>query len=367
MRLRLFRAAGMADAMTQLRAALGPDAVILDSRRVAGGVEVTAAAGRPAPDWPEADAPDPGEPLLIPPGHGAGTGDPARLPPVPEHPLARHNPPAGLAARLAGRPLAEGLARLLAFAPLPAGLERPLLLAGPPGAGKTLSCAKLATRAVLAGLPPLVVTTDVTRAGATAQLAAFTGLLGLTLAVASESAVLARAMARRQPGRRTLIDTAGGDPCDPAQAARLRALAQAVDAEIVVVLPAGLDPAEAADLAAAFGALGARHLLPTRLDGARRLGGVLAAAATGLALGEAGTGPGAADGLTPIDAAWLAQRLAHPGPDPGRRLRQGRRRQDLAGHHPGAGPGAGRPAGAAGGCRFRPGQCRCAARARPAA
>src|SRR4051812_17517746 len=104
MRLRLFRAAGMADAMAQLRAALGPDAVILDSRRVAGGVEVTAAAARAA-NWPDADAPDRGEPLLIPPGHGPGhgpgAGDPARAPagpsPAPDHPLARHNLPAGLA------------------------------------------------------------------------------------------------------------------------------------------------------------------------------------------------------------------------------------------------------------------------------
>lgn len=302
MRLKLFRAASMAEAMAQLRAALGPEAVILDSRRVpGGGVEVTAALGRSAepPAW-AAEAPaDPAEPRLIPP------------PPTPPH-LARHNLPAALAARLRPGRLAEGLDACLRFAPLPDGLARPVLLAGPPGAGKTLSCAKLATRSVLAGASPLVVTTDGDRAGATEQLAAFTRLLGLTLAVAPEPAVLARAMARRQPGQPTLVDTAGCDPFNAAQAARLRALAQAADAEILVVLPAGLDREEAAELGAAFAALGARHLLPTRLDGARRLGGILAAAAAGLALAEAGTGPGVADGLTPIDAAWLARRLEPP-------------------------------------------------------
>ncbi|MDB5373900.1 MAG: hypothetical protein JWP04_2542, partial [Belnapia sp.] len=173
---------------------------------------------------------------------------------------------------------------------------------------------KLATRAVLAGAAPLVISTDGARAGATEQLAAFTRLLGLTLAVATEPAILTRAMARRQPGQAVLIDTAGCDPFDAPQAMLLRALARAADAEILVVLPAGLDPAEAADLAAAYAALGARHLLPTRLDGARRLGGVLAAAVAGLAVGEAGTGPGVADGLTPIDAAWLASRLLSPIP-----------------------------------------------------
>ena len=65
-----------------------------------------------------------------------------------------------------------------------------------------------------------------------------------------------------------------------------------------------------ADLARAFAVLGARHLLPTRLDAARRLGGVVSAAAeAGLALTEAGTGPGVADGLSPLSPEWLARRL----------------------------------------------------------
>ena len=44
-------------------------------------------------------------------------------------------------------------------------------------------------------------------------------------------------------------------------------------------------------------------------DAARRLGGVVAAAAAGLPLTEAGTGPGVADGLTPLSPEWLARRL----------------------------------------------------------
>ncbi|MBL6458493.1 hypothetical protein JMJ55_24455 [Belnapia sp. T6] len=292
MRLRLFQAAGMAEAMAAVRAELGPEAVILDSRRVRGGVEVTAALDRPAPPVP----------VLPPP--------PSALP------LARHNLPPGLAARL-GSGGASALAGALRFAPLPDGRARPLLLAGPPGAGKTLTCAKLATRAVLAGAAPLILTADGARAGAVAQLAAFTRLLGLGLALAGEPALLAGAVAARQPGQPVLIDSAGCDPFQPTEAAALRGLALAAGAEILLVLPAGLDPAEAAETAAAFAALGARHLLPTRLDRARRLGGVLAAAGAGLALTEAGTGPGAADGLTPITPDWLARRLAAPPvPDP---------------------------------------------------
>jgi flagellar biosynthesis protein FlhF len=202
------------------------------------------------------------------------------------------------------------LAEALAFAPLPLGRERPLLLAGPPGAGKTLTIAKLTARLVLAGTPPLVITTDGQRAGAVEQLAAFTRVLGVTLAVAPTPAMLAKALAHRSPGQPVLIDTAGCDPFNEVQARHLRQLVVQAGPDIALVLPAGLDAAEAADLARAFAALGAQHLLPTRLDAARRLGGVLMAAKAGpLALTEAGIGSEVADGLETLTPEGLASRL----------------------------------------------------------
>lgn len=303
MRLRLFRAPTMAEAMAAVRAELGEEAVILGSRKVAGAMEVTAAL-------------EPSDPILIPPIPQAAQRGPVGQPIIhPARPdaLLRHNLPPELREKLCGHAaLNERLERNLTFAELPWTEHRPLLLAGPPGAGKTISCAKLATRAVMHGAHPLVITTDGNRAGAVEQLAAFTRLLGLTLAVAPGPSTLQKAMAHAQPGQSVLIDTAGCDPFDPGQATELHALARTANAEVVLVLPAGLDPLESGELAQAFNALGARHLLPTRLDIARRLGGVLAAAATGLALTEAGTGPGAADGLTTITPDWLAACLEGP-------------------------------------------------------
>lgn len=288
MRLKTFRAPRMAEAMALLRDELGAEAVILATRRTAQGVEITAAL-------------EPEEPVLIPP---AGQGPPA------PGPLAFHNPPDSLAAALHA-PLDQALGRVLGFAALPSGRDRPLMLVGPPGAGKTLTCAKLAARLVLAGTPPVVATTDGQRAGAAAQLAAFTGVLGLTLAVAQSAGALTRAMSRRTPGQPGLIDSAGCDPFDPRQAGALHSLASAAQADLVLVLPAGLDANEAADLARAFAALGARHLIPTRLDVARRLGAVLAAAEAGpLLLTEAGTSPEVVDGLEPLSPGRLAARLA---------------------------------------------------------
>lgn len=301
MRIRVFRAARMADAMAMLREELGEEAVILDTRRAGGGVEITAAL--------EAE-----EPVLIPPAAAIATLPTAAPPAAPvTGPLAFHNAPPSLAAALARGPLEDTLGSVFRFGPLPDGREKPLLLVGPPGAGKTLTCAKIAARMVLGGTPPVIATTDGQRAGAAAQLAAFTGVLGLTLAVATSPGALVKALARRTQDQPVLVDSAGCDPFDPRQAMALHGFAVAIGAELVLVLPAGLDALEAADLARAFAALGARHLVPTRLDSARRLGAVLAAAEAGpLLLTEGGTSPEVVQGLEPLSPARLAARLAAP-------------------------------------------------------
>ncbi len=283
MRLKLYRAADTADAMAQVRAELGPDALILSSRRIQGGVEVTAAL-EPAEDPP----PEPNRAAAF----------------------AWHNVPAGLARRLEAGPLPFALSAALRFEKL--ALDEaapPLMVVGPPGAGKTLTIARLAARLVMAGRAPVVVTADGKRAGAAEQLAAFTRLLGLQLLVASAPAALSRALARREDGAPVLIDTPGSDPFDPDQRDEIAALAGTAGAALAVVLPAGLDVAEATDLAGAYAACGARVLAATRLDLARRIGAVLAAAGAGLALAEAGIGPGAADGLVPMTPDLLATRL----------------------------------------------------------
>jgi flagellar biosynthesis protein FlhF len=288
MRLKLFRAPGMAQAMARVRAELGEDALILATRRLGDGVEITAAL---EPD----DLPAPLLPSMTP-------ADSTR-----RAALDFHGVPAELHAALQHGELETALARAIPFGTLP--FESPLLLVGPPGAGKTLTVARLATRLVMAGIAPMVITADGKRAGATEQLAAYTRLLGISLIVASHPVTLGRALTRCENSAPVLVDTPGCDAFDAAQMEELTALAATARGAIVLVLPAGLDPAEATDQAQAYAAAGARMLVATRLDLARRLGGILAAASSGLALTEAGVGPGAADGLLPITPAWLAARL----------------------------------------------------------
>jgi flagellar biosynthesis protein FlhF len=290
MRLKIYRAPSITEAMRQMRGDLGADALILSTRKVADGVEVTAAMD---------DAEQP--PIM----EVQQLADPEAV-----RSLTYHGAPSALVHRLAEGKLPNTLAQNLAFGALPLDQgSQPIIFSGPPGAGKTLTVARLATRLVLAGTKPFIITADGKRAGAAEQLAAFTRLLGLDLVVASEPVALARALARRQLGAPVLIDMPGGSPFNEAQSQELAAMAATANASIAVVLATGLDAAEACEIATAYATAGAEYLIATRLDVSRRIGSVLAAAMSGLAMVEAGIGEGAADGLVPMTPAFLAHRL----------------------------------------------------------
>ncbi len=293
----------MAEAMARVRAELGENALILASRQVGDGVEVTAALEVDDDSGPPPLALDASPTLEIEPPNRAA--------------LTFHGVPAKLLATLERGDLVASLGAVFKSVPLSlTATGPPVLLVGPPGAGKTLTCAKLAARLVMSGVDPMVITADGRRAGATEQLAAFTALMKLDMVITDSPLSLARVLSRHKRTRPVLIDAPGLDPFDEAQAAEMRALAAVAGATTVLVLQAGLDPAEAADLAHAHAKLGATLMIATKLDLARRLGSVLSAADAGhLALTEAGIGPGVADGLIRLTLAELASRLLAPIPD----------------------------------------------------
>ena len=321
MRLKLFRATTIAEAMAKVRAELGAEALILSTRRAGNVVEVTAAL-EPEDDFP----------LPLPP-----TPAPAML-----ARLAWHGVPEPLARALSTGDLSTALAAQLTFGALPID-QQPILLAGPPGAGKTLTVARLAARLVMAGRNPMVITADGNRAGATEQLAAFTRLLGINLVAASHPVALARAFALRTPGAPVLIDGPGIDPFSAPAHQEMGELAATCHAVTVLVLAAGGDPSESEDIAANFATSGTRYLVATKLDLARRLGGLITAAASRkLTLAEAGIGPGAADGLVPLPppyspsaspGACRHERLAETGQADRHRLRKRWCWQNLVCHH----------------------------------
>lgn len=205
--------------------------------------------------------------------------------------------------------LTAALEHLYSFRPLSQkSSSTALMVVGPPGAGKTLAVAKLAARSVMNGLRVAVITTDVIRAGGVEQLSAFTKILRIELQKASSAQSLKMALESARTADQVFIDTAGYNPFAPDEMRDLARLITAGDIEPVMVLPAGADADESGEMGRIYATLGVRSVLPTRLDIARRLGGLLGAAHHGgLIFADASNTPKVAEGLIGL----TPRRLAH--------------------------------------------------------
>jgi flagellar biosynthesis protein FlhF len=362
MRLKIFTAATLAEAMARVRREMGEDAIIVSTQMDARSARVTAAMEEPDPppvpwdvseDSPmecwEEEAPrasqksasqksasqkstsqKPGKfaEAEIPSqaggdGRGSATNGGAEV--EIRQALSFHGVPLPLTQRLvraaatlhatgALMALAGALDRTFGFAPLSHQAEpRPLMLIGPPGAGKTLTVAKLATRARRAGHTATVITTDTRRAGGVGQLEAFTRILGIDLIAAASPAEVAAALRRRDESGGDgpiLIDTAGANPLIGQDISQLAELVDLAAAEAILVLPAGGDAMEMMDTAAAFACLRIRSLLATRLDAVRRLGSLLAAVDAGrTSFSDGGISHRVVDSLVPLNPVALSRAL----------------------------------------------------------
>jgi flagellar biosynthesis protein FlhF len=278
MRVKLIRAASMRLALTEAHRLMGPEALILHSRKIGNDVEVSVAT-------------DSEETL----DHREQWSDA----------LAFHQIPARLAEQWRGQTPDSAVVGSFRFGEV--GIERPLLLVGPPGAGKTTTTVKLAARMVLAGTRPTVINADQNRAGAGKQLAALCRILKANFIDTAGSA-----RRQRQPPKipATLIDLPGMDPFNSGEMAMMARMIEQVSGIAALVLPAGLDVQDSAEMAARFHAAGATMLIPTRLDMTSRLGGVIAAAeAAPFTLSVAGTSSLMDKRLEPLTPAFLTQRL----------------------------------------------------------
>jgi flagellar biosynthesis protein FlhF len=319
MRLKSFQAKSMADAMRQVKAALGDEAIIVSTRESPGGlIRITAAVEQENP-LPEKIAP---KKTAAP----AFTED--EIVDAVTDTLLKHRVPAIVADRLIAAAsmapgedprstLASALAEVFPFRDLHGKKQKPLVLVGPPGAGKTLMTAKLAAEAVLGGTRPAVITTDIARAGGIEQLQAFLDILALPLHQAEDAKTLKAVLGGIHGTGQIIIDTGGLNPFDPQEMKALSRLLSACDADPVLVLPAGTDAEESAEMAQTFAILGVRKILPTRLDFARRLGGILSAAEKAdLAFTAGSHTPQVANGIIKIDAEKLASLLLPHVPQP---------------------------------------------------
>lgn len=217
MPLETYHGASLAPLLARARARLGPDALILDVRRL------------------EDD-------------HGRATyavvaGDRAAAAPL------RRGTPDGTMAPPADRP-------------------QRIAVIGPTGAGKTTTLAKLATHPrVCGGRRVGFLCLDTYRVGAVEQLQAYAELAGVPFAAAWTADEVAQALARFADLDAVLVDLPGRSPRARQDTAAIVDLLRQVDpTEVHLALPAGLQRAVARRMVADYRPHGVTHLLATKLD-----------------------------------------------------------------------------------------------------
>ena len=175
--------------------------------------------------------------------------------------------------------------------------------------------AKLAARAVLDDENPVVITTDIARAGGVEQLSAFLNILNVPLHQAEDAKGLKAILGKVHKGAPVIIDTGGLNPFDPQEMKFLAKLLSVAEMEPTLVLPAGIDAEESAEMAMTFEVLGVHRLMPTRLDFARRLGGLLSAAdRAGLSFTEGSHTPQVANGILKLTPEAMTNLLMPHSP-----------------------------------------------------
>lgn len=320
MRLRTYAAPTVTEAMELVRQEMGDDAIIVSTHSTIDGLgaRVTAAVEDVALDadldlaWPEED-------------FGSWEAPPAE----PEEQdeleecLSYHGVPNcfidQLSARM-DRRNGKPESSMLALASMLGGgdLFQPVefwrqpgryILVGAPGAGKTIATAKIIVEAFKRGVAMRPITTDVQRAGGIDQLQAFMRIIGSDLTTAKTPEDLEQALSG--PGNGAVcIDTPGVNPFDEKEMGMLRELIAASRANPLLVMSAGLDPYECADVAQLFANLGISSALATRLDAARRLGGLLSLPlAAGIGLGATSSSAKVADPVSPTNPVSFARLL----------------------------------------------------------
>ncbi|MDE2073318.1 MAG: hypothetical protein KGJ81_07745 [Alphaproteobacteria bacterium] len=343
MQLRTFIARDMREALAQVRAEMGDEAVIVSSQKAKGGgvlvraaVETTATQSAletaVATEAEHAEAETAATDFEARYRQGlirrlreapAAAQQPARnfdraellrlllnhrTPDALAHALAESAEKAGLSDMTLA--LASALDKRMQTQPIELTRAAALLLTGPHGAGKTAVAAKLAAHARMAGRSVRLIAGDAQGAGAVARLQTFAEHLDAPFAVAGNAEVLGATIAEAAKANElAIIDTAGFDPRNGKARSAFSALARIDTVEALGVVSATGDAEESSEIAAALTSLGARRLIVTGLDLVRRLGTLAAAASESLALAHVTRSPFVAGGLESLTPLSLARAL----------------------------------------------------------
>ncbi len=341
MKVQKFEADSMPQALQKVKAALGADAVIMDTRRVrkpgllgVGAHEcVQVWAAHPLPNGlvpsleirrqaPDAAVESGAMPRLdtgLLTALHARLGDlEAKLDMLAMAASYRGDRWGGgdEAARMSDDERAAALAalarRILVSGEICLGETRTVALVGPTGAGKTLTAAKLAGRFALThGARVGVICADGFRPGAAQELKTYCDLLGVPMAHAREAGEMPAAFEGLADCELILIDTAGASQRNDRHLAELRELLAAAGAdEAHLVLSAACSHASCAQALQKFVRIGATHLVFTKLDESPQPAEALTAAVgCGRPISYVADGQAVPDDLRAADEAYLTSVL----------------------------------------------------------
>jgi len=320
--VRTFRGPDPQSALSAVKAALGAEAVILETREVGGlwgRPEVEVTAMRSLAEGSKSSAAGPAgadsslqtelqalrrvvDELRVKLSQAPGEGAGPRHPDVPNEvvglcrKLVRRGCEEHLAqdiiqeaTRLAGRGRPQAVEETVrtivsgrlsgARPPWEPGERRVIAMVGPTGVGKTTTIAKIAARALLESqLRVALITVDTYRIGAVEHLGRYGEIMGLTTKVAKDAGALAAAINQASDCELVLIDTAGRS--DHETVSRQMGLLRSVsETQIHLVLSAASGAREMAAAARRYRDLGVHRLVFSKLDEADGPGSVLSAVA----------------------------------------------------------------------------------------
>jgi flagellar biosynthesis protein FlhF len=335
MKMKRISAVTVKDAMALARRELGDDAVLIDSKKdpSGGGVIVTFAIDKA--DEPLFDDPITDAEMVVPftPAMHKPTIAKVEL----DHPaheiihqaLAYHSVPPTLNDRLmdhvhrvalkpdslinvAENALAQALTANVRFNSIGTAAKKPptraIMLVGQHGAGKTSTIAKMATELTLHKQPVHLITTDTERLGGAESLELLAKLLKCDFTISDSRMHLKTLVASLQGKAWVLIDSSGANIYEFSQLKMLGEFASLQGIEPILTCAAGMDSAEAVEMASVFNFINIERMIVTRIDAVRRLGSVFSALTTGgYALANYTNSALPTDTCQPLSAATLAR------------------------------------------------------------
>ena len=171
--------------------------------------------------------------------------------------------------------LSQWLADNFSFKPLVCSEQKRIMLVGCPGVGKTTMMARLAVKAIAEGESPVLVTTDVEKAGGVDQVRLFAEALQIPFFSCYTPQELEAQLKSLDQRHLVLIDTPGINPRESEEVRWMVEMVLTARVSPIYVLSAGENPIMTEDFSRQFFKLGARRMLITRVDMFDRLGGVL--------------------------------------------------------------------------------------------